>query len=134
MSIWGRDIDERPRDARAAIGVVPQEIAADPFFTPREALDVAAGMYAVPKAERRTDAIIRRAPDAAPSAAFLGKALAGAPSRARRPVLSPWMVAGATAAVLVVAVSASWQIQHQSMMRDADEAVELLITDIGDHS
>ena len=54
VSIWGRDIDERPRDARAAIGVVPQEIAADPFFTPRESLEVAAGMYAVPKAERRT--------------------------------------------------------------------------------
>jgi ABC-2 type transport system ATP-binding protein len=54
VTIWGRDIDERPRDARAAIGVVPQEIAADPFFTPFEALEVAAGMYAVPKAERRT--------------------------------------------------------------------------------
>ncbi|WP_091736332.1 ABC transporter ATP-binding protein [Phenylobacterium immobile] len=58
VEIWGRDIDERPRDARAAIGVVPQEIAADPFFTPREALDVAAGMYAVPKSERRTDALL----------------------------------------------------------------------------
>jgi ABC-2 type transport system ATP-binding protein len=54
VSIWGRDIDHRPRDARAAIGVVPQEIAADPFFTPREALEVAAGMYAVPAHERRT--------------------------------------------------------------------------------
>src|SRR6478672_2322386 len=54
ISIWGRDIDERPRDARAAIGVVPQEIAADPFFTPRESMEVAAGMYAVPKSERRT--------------------------------------------------------------------------------
>ena len=54
VSIWGRDIDERPRDARAAIGVVPQEIAVDPFFTPREALEVAAGMYAVPLKERRT--------------------------------------------------------------------------------
>ncbi len=54
VSIWGRDIDERPRDARAAIGVVPQEIAADPFFTPMEALEVAAGMYAVPKSERRS--------------------------------------------------------------------------------
>jgi ABC-2 type transport system ATP-binding protein len=52
--IWGRDLDQRPRDARAAIGVVPQEIAADPFFTPREALEVSAGMYAVPAAERRT--------------------------------------------------------------------------------
>jgi ABC-2 type transport system ATP-binding protein len=54
VSIWGRDIDERPRAARAAIGVVPQEIAADPFFTPRESMEVAAGMYAVPPAERRT--------------------------------------------------------------------------------
>ena len=54
VSIWGRDIDERPRDARAAIGVVPQEIAADPFFTPRESLEVQAGMYGVPANERRT--------------------------------------------------------------------------------
>lgn len=54
VRIWGRDIDERPRDARAAIGVVPQEIAADPFFTPKESLDVQAGMYGVPAAERRT--------------------------------------------------------------------------------
>ena len=54
VSIWGRDIDERPRDARAAIGVVPQEIAADPFFTPRESLEVQAGMYGVPAHERRT--------------------------------------------------------------------------------
>ena len=58
VSIWGRNIDQRPRDARAAIGVVPQEIAADPFFTPREALEVAAGMYAVPKSERRTDELL----------------------------------------------------------------------------
>ncbi len=54
VSIWGRDIDERPRDARAAIGVVPQEISADPFFTPRESLEVQAGMYGVPAKERRT--------------------------------------------------------------------------------
>ena len=54
VRIWGRDIDQRPRDARAAIGVVPQEIAADPFFTPRESLEVQAGMYGVPAAERRT--------------------------------------------------------------------------------
>ncbi|HEY1880198.1 MAG TPA: ABC transporter ATP-binding protein [Caulobacteraceae bacterium] len=54
VRIWGRDIDERPRDARAAIGVVPQEIAADPFFTPRESLDVQAGLYGVPAGERRT--------------------------------------------------------------------------------
>src|SRR5687768_14650011 len=54
VTIWGRNIDSHPRDARAAIGVVPQEIAADPFFTPFEALEVAAGMYAVPKADRRS--------------------------------------------------------------------------------
>ena len=59
VKIWGRDIDERPRDARAAIGVVPQEIAADPFFTPRESLEVQAGMYAVPRRERRTDELLR---------------------------------------------------------------------------
>ncbi len=58
VRIWGRDIDERPRDARAAIGVVPQEIAADPFFTPRESLEVQAGMYGVPRAERRTDELL----------------------------------------------------------------------------
>ncbi len=58
VSIWGRDIDAHPRNARAAIGVVPQEIAADPFFTPREALEVAAGMYAVPPADRRTDQLL----------------------------------------------------------------------------
>jgi ABC-2 type transport system ATP-binding protein len=56
--IWGRDIDERPRDARAAIGVVPQEIAADVFFTPRESLEVQAGLYGVPKGERRTDELL----------------------------------------------------------------------------
>ena len=54
VRIWGRDIDTRSRDARAAIGVVPQEIAADPFFTPRESLEVQAGLYGVPRSERRT--------------------------------------------------------------------------------
>ena len=58
VTIWGRDIDERPRDARAAIGVVPQEIAADVFFTPRESLDVQAGMYGVPRKDRITDQLL----------------------------------------------------------------------------
>jgi ABC-2 type transport system ATP-binding protein len=58
VRIWGRDIDERPRDARAAIGVVPQELAADVFFTPRESLEVQAGFYGVPKNERRTDELL----------------------------------------------------------------------------
>ena len=58
VRIWGRDIDERSRDARAAIGVVPQELAADVFFTPRESLETQAGMYGVPKSERRTDELL----------------------------------------------------------------------------
>ncbi|MDR3509024.1 MAG: ABC transporter ATP-binding protein [Caulobacteraceae bacterium] len=54
VEIWGRDIDQRPRDSRAAIGVVSQEIAADVFFTPRESLEQQAGLYGVPPKERHT--------------------------------------------------------------------------------
>jgi len=57
-AIWGRDIDKQPRDARAALGVVPQEIVADVFFTPREALEVQAGFYGVPANERRSDELL----------------------------------------------------------------------------
>lgn len=57
-AVWGYDIDQNPRQARAAIGVVPQEINLDPFFTPEESLEFMAGFYGVPKAERRTDAIL----------------------------------------------------------------------------
>jgi ABC-2 type transport system ATP-binding protein len=52
--IWGLDIDEEPRASRAALGVVNQEITMDPFFTPLQALDLQAGYYGVPKAERRS--------------------------------------------------------------------------------
>ena len=58
VKIWGRDIDVEPRDARAAIGVVPQELAVDVFFTPRESLETQAGFYGVPKRERQTDALL----------------------------------------------------------------------------
>jgi len=54
VSIWGLDLDRDPRAAAAAIGVVPQELNIDPFFTPRELLELQAGLYGVPKAERRT--------------------------------------------------------------------------------
>ena len=53
-SIWGLDIDKYPRQSRAAIGVVNQEIVADPFFTPLEMLELMAGFYGVPKSERRS--------------------------------------------------------------------------------
>ncbi|MHB1204014.1 MAG: ABC transporter ATP-binding protein [Rhodospirillaceae bacterium] len=58
VRIWGHDIDTEERAARCAIGVVPQELNLDPFFTPRELLDVQAGLYGVPKAERRTMEIL----------------------------------------------------------------------------
>ncbi len=56
--IWGFDIDKNPRKARASIGVVPQELNIDPFFTPADLLDLHAGMYGVPKDERRTAEIL----------------------------------------------------------------------------
>lgn len=58
VNVWGFDIDRNPRQARAAIGVVPQEIAADVFFTPKETLDIQAGLFGVPKARRRTAEIL----------------------------------------------------------------------------
>ena len=58
VRIWDIDLDAEPRQSRAAIGIVPQEIALDFFFTPRELLDMQAGFYGVPKAERRTDEIL----------------------------------------------------------------------------
>ena len=57
-TIWGFDIDEHPRNAKRSIGIVPQELLFDPFFTPREALEIQAGLYGVPKAERITDALL----------------------------------------------------------------------------
>lgn len=48
VSIWGFDQDVNPRMSRASIGVVPQELNLDPFFTPLEALEVQAGLYGVP--------------------------------------------------------------------------------------
>ncbi|MHA3976115.1 ABC transporter ATP-binding protein [Halovulum sp. GXIMD14794] len=58
VKIWGFDQDVNPRQSRASIGVVPQELNMDPFFTPRAALEVQAGLYGVPKSERRTDEIL----------------------------------------------------------------------------
>lgn len=57
-TVWGHDIDIAPRQARAALGVVPQELNIDPFFTPFEALKLQAGLYGVPKSERQTMEIL----------------------------------------------------------------------------
>ena len=56
--IWGHDIERQPREARAAIGVVPQELNIDPFFTPRQLLELQAGLYGVPPKERKTMGIL----------------------------------------------------------------------------
>jgi ABC-2 type transport system ATP-binding protein len=58
-SIWGFDIDRHPRNAKASIGIVPQEIIFDPFFTPAETLEIQAGLYGVPKERRRTPELLR---------------------------------------------------------------------------
>lgn len=56
--ICGFDIGTHTRQARASIGIVPQEIAMDVFFTPEQALEIQAGYYGVPKSERRTEEIL----------------------------------------------------------------------------
>lgn len=58
-SIWGFDIDADTRNARGAIGIVPQEINMDPFFTPFETLELQAGYFGVPKEERRSAEILK---------------------------------------------------------------------------
>jgi len=59
VTIWGFDQDVNPRQSRASIGVMPQELNLDPFFTPRAALEVQAGLYGVPKSQRRSDEVLR---------------------------------------------------------------------------
>jgi ABC-2 type transport system ATP-binding protein len=54
VTIWGFDIDEHPRNAKRSIGVVPQEIIFDPFFTPRETLEIQAGLYGIAPKERHS--------------------------------------------------------------------------------
>jgi ABC-2 type transport system ATP-binding protein len=56
--ICGYDVTSQQRMARSSIGVVPQELNLDAFFTPRELLELQAGLYGVPKAERRTDELL----------------------------------------------------------------------------
>lgn len=58
VTIWGFDQDRNPRQSRASIGVMPQELNLDPFFTPRGALEVQAGLYGVPADQRRSDEIL----------------------------------------------------------------------------
>ncbi|WP_347302193.1 ABC transporter ATP-binding protein [Croceibacterium sp. TMG7-5b_MA50] len=59
VRIWGHDIDHDHRNAKLSIGIVPQEIVFDPFFTPFEVLENQAGMYGVATTLRRSEALLR---------------------------------------------------------------------------
>ena len=59
VNVWGFDIDKNPRQVRASIGIVPQELNLDPFFNPRRLLELHAGMYGIKKEDRITDEILR---------------------------------------------------------------------------
>ena len=59
INVWGFDIDKNPRQVRASIGIVPQELNLDPFFNPRKLLDLQAGLYGVKKEDRITDTILK---------------------------------------------------------------------------
>jgi len=59
INVWGFDLDLNPRQVRASIGIVPQEVNLDAFFSPRQLLELQAGLYGVPKKDRITDIIIK---------------------------------------------------------------------------
>ena len=57
--VWGNDIDKYPKASRSSLGVVPQELTIDPFFTPKESLEQQAGLYGVRPKDRNIDYILR---------------------------------------------------------------------------
>ena len=57
--IWGNDIDKHPKTSRSSLGVVPQELTIDPFFSPKESLEQQAGLYGVRPKERNVDYILK---------------------------------------------------------------------------
>jgi ABC-2 type transport system ATP-binding protein len=59
VNVWGFDLDKNPRQVRASIGIVPQEVNLDAFFSPRKLLELQAGLYGVPKKDRITDIILK---------------------------------------------------------------------------
>ena len=59
INVWGFDSDLNPRQVRASIGIVPQEVNLDAFFSPRKLLELQAGLYGVPKKDRITDIILK---------------------------------------------------------------------------
>ncbi len=59
VNVWGFDLDKDPRKVRSSIGIVPQEINLDAFFSPKKLLELQAGLYGIPKKERITDTILK---------------------------------------------------------------------------
>ncbi len=59
VNVWGNDLDKNPRQVRSSIGIVPQEVNLDAFFSPRDLLELQAGLYGIPKKHRITDTILK---------------------------------------------------------------------------
>ena len=59
VNVWGYDLDQNPRQVRSSIGIVPQEVNLDAFFSPKDLLELQAGLYGVPKKDRITDTILK---------------------------------------------------------------------------
>jgi len=59
VNVWGYDLDKNPRQVRSSIGIVPQEVVLDPFFSPKKLLELQAGLYGIPKNDRITDSILK---------------------------------------------------------------------------
>ena len=59
VNVWGFDLDKNPRQVRASIGIVPQEVNLDAFFSPKKLLELQSGLYGVPANERITDTILK---------------------------------------------------------------------------
>jgi len=59
VDVWGFDLDKNPRQVRASIGIVPQEVNLDAFFNPKDLLELQAGLYGIPKKDRITDTILK---------------------------------------------------------------------------
>lgn len=49
VKVCGVGLDDDPKTLRGSLGIVPQEIIIDPFFTPIEIMNIQAGLYAVKK-------------------------------------------------------------------------------------
>ena len=59
VNVWGFDLDKNPRQVRASLGIVPQEVNLDAFFTPEKLLDLQAGLYGISKKDRITDLVLK---------------------------------------------------------------------------